>query len=230
MPARHDISRSRSRSRERGAAVFIVVLLIAMLTAIGFFAAQAASLSTISSGHARQSTQARYLAEVAQQTAATYFGEPTSDGPAQVQQSRNMPDRVCDINTKPQFCCFGVDEDPLKVDRYRCLRLRSGYLENKYQPFVVPSAAPLPGSLGWADLDYDINIEVTDLSRVAYPLPAGMNYSDPDALGSAPRLVTLLTRAIIYPAPTGGMNQDQVIAASGIQALLSGHVTVDVPK
>lgn len=226
MAAHRNIS--RSRSRERGAAVFIVVLLIAMLTAIGFFAAQAASLSTISSGHARQSTQARYLAEVGQQTAAAYFGDSDSDGPSLVRDARNYPDRVCDMVNKPEYCCFGVDTT--KPNPYRCLRLRSGYLENKYQPFVVPPAAPLPGSLGWADLDYDIRIEVTDLSRVAYPLPEGMNYSDPDAIGSAPRLVTLLTRAIIYPAPTGGMNQDQVIAASGIQALLSGHVTVDVPK
>lgn len=226
MVARRNMS--GPRSRERGAAVFIVVLLVAMLTAVGFFAAQAASLSTISSGHARQSTQARYLAEVGQQTAATYFGGSDSEGPAQIQQARNTPGRECDVVNKPEFCCFGVDTT--KPEPYRCVRLRSGYLENKYQPFVVPPAAPLPGSLGWADLDYDIRVEVTDLGRLAYPLPPGMNYSDNDALGSAPRLVTLLTRAIIYPAPTGGMNEDQVIAASGIQALLSGHVTVDVPK
>lgn len=51
------------RRQERGAAIFIVVLLITMLFGIGLFAAQSASLSTSASGHARQMTQAQYLAE-----------------------------------------------------------------------------------------------------------------------------------------------------------------------
>jgi len=48
--------RTRQRGSERGAAVFMVVLLLTMLTGIGLFAVRSAVLSTSSSGHARQMT------------------------------------------------------------------------------------------------------------------------------------------------------------------------------
>lgn len=55
--------RAHRRGRERGATVFVVALLITMLLGIGVFAARSSSLATATSGHARQMTQAQYLAE-----------------------------------------------------------------------------------------------------------------------------------------------------------------------
>lgn len=53
----------RSRAGERGSAIFVVVLVLAILTAIGAFAARAAGLNQRLSGYSRQSTQTTYIAE-----------------------------------------------------------------------------------------------------------------------------------------------------------------------
>jgi type II secretory pathway component PulK len=51
------------RTSERGASLLVVVLVISLLMGIGVFAARSAHLATTSSGHERQMTQARYVAE-----------------------------------------------------------------------------------------------------------------------------------------------------------------------
>ncbi len=53
----------RRRAHERGAALFIVVLVIMLLTAIGIFAARSASLVDVASGYDRQAVQTEYIAE-----------------------------------------------------------------------------------------------------------------------------------------------------------------------
>ncbi len=51
------------RANERGAAIFVVVMVLTMLTAIGVFAMRAASLATTTSGYDRQNTQNHYVGE-----------------------------------------------------------------------------------------------------------------------------------------------------------------------
>jgi hypothetical protein len=57
--------RPRRRADERGAALFIVVLIVVLLTAIGAFAAHATSLTQTASGYSRRAASAFYLAEFA---------------------------------------------------------------------------------------------------------------------------------------------------------------------
>jgi len=52
-------------SRERGAAVFIVVMMVTLLTAIGLFSIRAASLTDAATGNLRQQAQTVELAEYA---------------------------------------------------------------------------------------------------------------------------------------------------------------------
>jgi hypothetical protein len=51
--------------RQRGAALFIVVMVITLLTAIGLFAIRAASLTNVATGYLRQQVQTAQLAEYA---------------------------------------------------------------------------------------------------------------------------------------------------------------------
>lgn len=73
-------ARSRPRSRswrrtQRGAAIFVVILVLTILTAIGVFAARAAGLNQRASGYARQSTQTGYITEYGMTTVIdTLFG------------------------------------------------------------------------------------------------------------------------------------------------------------
>jgi hypothetical protein len=55
----------RRNESERGAALFVVVLVVTLLTAIGVFAMHATSLAQLSSGYSRRAATAFYLAELA---------------------------------------------------------------------------------------------------------------------------------------------------------------------
>ncbi|HEX4335101.1 MAG TPA: PilX N-terminal domain-containing pilus assembly protein [Polyangiaceae bacterium] len=55
----------KPRADERGAALFVVVLVVTLLTAIGVFAMHATSLAQLSSGYSRRAGTAFYLAELA---------------------------------------------------------------------------------------------------------------------------------------------------------------------
>lgn len=62
-------------SRDRGAAIFVVILVITILTAIGAFSARVAGLNQRLTGHARQAKQTSYLAEYVLSVAANEFIE-----------------------------------------------------------------------------------------------------------------------------------------------------------
>lgn len=68
MAVKRDLTptdRLRARRSERGAALFIVVLVVALLTAIGVFAAHVTSLAQVASGYVRRSASALNVAEFA---------------------------------------------------------------------------------------------------------------------------------------------------------------------
>jgi Tfp pilus assembly protein PilX len=63
----------KQRRAQRGAAVFIVVMVLSLITAIGVFSMRSASLVDLASGYNRQSVQASFVAEYAARAAATYL-------------------------------------------------------------------------------------------------------------------------------------------------------------
>lgn len=67
------LERIRRRRAEGGAAVFLVVMVLSIITAIGVFSMRSASLADKATGYSRQSVQATAMAEYAARTAATYL-------------------------------------------------------------------------------------------------------------------------------------------------------------
>lgn len=63
-----------NRRNERGAAIFIVVMVLALLTAIGLVAARTSSLVDTAAGYDREATQTMYLATYAGRAASVEFG------------------------------------------------------------------------------------------------------------------------------------------------------------
>src|SRR5690606_38428134 len=55
---------------QRGNALFVVVMVITLLTAVGLFAMRSASLSNLAAGYNRQGTQTLYLSEFGTRSAA----------------------------------------------------------------------------------------------------------------------------------------------------------------
>lgn len=140
-------SARRRRAGERGAAIFIVVLVITMLTAIGVYAARSTSLTTGASGHARQMTQTHYLTEYGMTLALASL---SADLAPTVKRMQEQPDMGCFAMTG---AAFG-----------RCLRLYPPSLEARLAPgdkLIVAPAPNQPGSLGRAALDPTFSIELT---------------------------------------------------------------------
>jgi hypothetical protein len=139
------------RRRERGAAIFIVVLLITMLLGIGLFAARSASLSTSASGHARQMTQAQYLAEY-----GILMSKVRMD-------SGELNPKLLGVNVPSR--CHGQTDIQLS----RCIVYRSSpeaeRLEQQGQRLIDASGLGAPHITG------DFQVELTDWTLTASPTP-----------------------------------------------------------
>ena len=66
---------TRRRPAERGAALFVVVMVITLLTAVGIFAARSTSLVDAATGYGRQASQTIALADYGAKLVATELGE-----------------------------------------------------------------------------------------------------------------------------------------------------------
>ncbi len=141
------VKRAR-RAGERGAAIFVVVLVITMLTAIGVYAARSASLSTSASGHARQMTQTHYLTEYAMVLGLSAL-------------SVDLAPIVNRMQQQPDMSCYAA----ATAVGARCVRLFPPSLQAKLTPngkLLEAPTASAPGSLGRAALDSSFAVELSD--------------------------------------------------------------------
>ena len=80
------IAINRLRGTERGAALFVVVMVITLLTAVGIFAARSTSLVDAATGYGRQAAQTLALADYGAKLVASELERPSEpcisvDGP-----------------------------------------------------------------------------------------------------------------------------------------------------
>jgi len=152
------LARALRRRRERGATVFVVVLVIAMLTGIGLFAAQAGSIATSTSGATRVKTQSRYFAESAMTTVMAKL-------------SRDLQAHVDFMARQNSKECLGQQDDPFYP---QCSRFGRTYLEHElglklYEGYDQPKG--IHGTLGRAAGEADLLVELSDLHRLDRPVP-----------------------------------------------------------
>ncbi|WP_434046551.1 MULTISPECIES: hypothetical protein [Sorangium] len=192
------IARSLRRSRERGAAVFIVVLVITMLTAIGLFAAHAATLSTIASGHTRRMTQTHYLAEYAMQLAL-----------AEIEQKGGLNGGLATGED-----CLGTPAN--------CWTINSRELQRNAAEGLLELDAPdAPGSLGRKDVRWSFEVEVTDKIQPALGNHEGTSRTDQNQVDVDYCTVAMNGRLIAWPDPGDPVGEDEVVATAGSQEALS---------
>jgi hypothetical protein len=108
MVTRFEIGQSvgqRGRQRlhsQRGAAVFIVVMVLTLLTAVGVFAVRSASLADVAAGYDREAAQTSLIAEYATTATAAYLA--TSAANAIV--ANIQPSTYCQSNMGVKAPCF----------------------------------------------------------------------------------------------------------------------------
>jgi len=180
-----------SRRGERGATVFVVVLVIAMLTGIGFFAAQASSIATSTSGISRITTQSRYFGESAMNATVAKL-------------SRDLGAQVDFLARQNSKACLGQAND---LYYPQCTRFYQGYLEQElgfslFQKYNVQTGAH--GTLGRVEnIGTDLLVEMNDLYRIERPI-AGFDYTSAGAANVHFMSVMLHGTGRVRLEPPGG--------------------------
>jgi hypothetical protein len=102
----------RGRRGERGAAVFVVVMAITLLTAVGLFAAHSATLVDQASGYSRLARQTQYMAEYGVLMGVTEAGSGSADafikeieGATEACRANDgvSGEKFCSIRTRDEF-------------------------------------------------------------------------------------------------------------------------------
>jgi len=138
----------RSRAQQRGAAVFVVVMVVTLLTAIGIFAVRSASLVNVASGHARQGMQTRLLAEYATRTGIVELGgaDTASFEVEHVKRSNEAGrEETCISNQKVRVDLFGPQRCRVVSQPSLAARIEAA---EPGQQILDPQTAALDGSLG----------------------------------------------------------------------------------
>ena len=182
------VLRQHRLASQRGAAVFVVMLVALLLSALGMFAIRSASLATLASGYNRQMSQTHYMTEYGVLAMAS---ELTSQGAQNYVDEAwsGKHDGECDS-------VAGVTNSTCFVVYYGDLEMRvKGY--NVQNDMLIPKSGVFPGSLGPADLEGDLVIELTDVHEVGQPVE-GMDLAQP----GGPKYYSVTISATGHVRPT----------------------------
>jgi hypothetical protein len=203
-------------ARERGAAVFIVVLVIVMLTAIGMFAANSATVSTTASGHTRQMTQTRYLTEYAVSLVLSYLDPQSTPGaPSAGLDNVTFSRNALVAQGSPPQCSVNVP--------YCFVFMPETFKNMAAEDLIAQSVPGTPGSLGPADIGWAFKIEVTDKTSPMTPV-AGNDETSAGAVNTKFCTVALNAKGVIWPNAAGA--EDVAIASAGSQETLNAYITL----
>ena len=186
----------RRRRRQRGMSVFITFLVMTMLVGIGVYAARSSTLSTSMAGSTKQLTQTRYVSEYALINATSSLSR---DPKRYVKQ---MP---AYITAPGDPKCYGF----ALVPNATCFPLGFKQLQDEAG---VPLIAP--GGLGFADLDVDLNIDITDLAPAAPPVAGEALNADSPVKVSYLSLTLTATGQIRAKVLAANMQQNLALNAS----------------
>lgn len=164
-------ARRAARRNDRGVTVLVVVLVIAMLSAVGVFASKSASLALAQGGYMRQATQTHYVTQYAlDATLAAVSG----DVPGYVAEIEEFgEDKVaaysgtsawagCQTPTVGNRRCYKFGRDSLAT--------RFGLGPLLVAPTATTGLLGSPGSLGRSSIDGNFIVEATDLAQVMAPV------------------------------------------------------------
>ncbi|MEI9939650.1 MAG: PilX N-terminal domain-containing pilus assembly protein [Pseudomonadota bacterium] len=186
-----------ARQGERGAAVFIVVMVLTLLTAVGLFAVRSASMADLAAGYDREGAQASLLAEYAITASAAYLAYDPSTVLIGYRESMDKRPQPCQSNAIP-----GTYPSP--APRPGCYQLRFEELQTSFnkatgENIFAPSNAGGPtGTTSSLNANETTNatfiVEVTDAAHTGVP-----GFGD-DASTPSPIVMTLTAISQVRPA------------------------------
>jgi len=188
--------RSRRRRRQRGMAVFLVVLVLTMVSAIGVFSMHSASLVDRATGFNRQNVQATAIVEFGLRGAATWLG-PNKD---MVESKVRVPGCATRLQAADNEAACSVLKDTLLTDTFA-------------------DTAPTPlddGLVGQLNSPFDasqIRAEVVTEMTEAFDATAAARAGSAGAI----KEMTLTTQARVFPTDLGSTT----VCANGARGAMS---------
>ena len=211
------------RQDERGAAVFIVVMVVTLLTAVGVFAIRSASLVDVASGYNRQSLQTEYVTDYGLLLAAHEL-------------STQAASAYVDVGRKGQDACLNTSNvNTSVVGNPFCYAFKSEELAQRFdeQGRLFEESDDLPGTIidpVGADAEDAENLEARFAVEMTEPFQVGM-VRGANAEGDLVAVqVTLTARAFVNPPRSDAEVCTDAAAAGGLQEVRAHVVLPAVPR
>jgi hypothetical protein len=207
----------RRRRTERGMAVFLVVLMLTLVTAIGIFSMHSASLVNRATGFHRQNVQATAIAELGARGAATWLGS-NKDEIRRAMENPKLPKR--DPNCAPKLLSTNLEAS--------CWLILDDSLESQFAATAPPFSDGLDGLLSpptdtTTELRADFGMEVTG----TYQANAAAAPGSP--IGSLVE-VTVTTRARVFPIDSSITSSCGAASRGAVsQQRVRSHLLVQLP-
>jgi hypothetical protein len=184
----------QSRASQRGAAVFVVVMVLTSLTALGVFAVRASSMAGRAAGYERQNTQNHYVGEYGLLSAVTELSSSRRSAYVQKMTSASNSETCSANKGRKGAPCYPIYAND--VQKSVSSNFGNRPLFEQATPATTP---PVPGSLGPAGLDGDFVVELTDPGPVSLPV-AG---SDVGGTGTKFKYLQLTLTSVGQVRPAG---------------------------
>jgi hypothetical protein len=215
------------RQAERGAAVFLVVLILTLLTALGVFAVRSASLADVAAGFDREGAQASLIAQYGVTATAAYVGTGVSE--TIIAKMKSPPDNgyimpSCENNGYPMTL-------PALSPPMRCYRIGQADLQTSFTAssnetlFAPPNKTGSTGKTSSLNVnettDAAFGVELTDISTTGMALAGSgdewVQYQ-----------VTVTSMAQVRPA--SACTQAVPATPSAAQTVVRSVITLGGPK
>ena len=214
----------RSRQAERGAAVFIVVMVLTLLTGMGLFAVRSASLADMAAGYDREGAQASLIAQYAVTATAAYMATGVSGAimdRLELSKTESTPP-ICESN-------FLSPAAQAATPRAPCYRLNMSGIQQSFTlssnetVFAAPnltSSSGITGSTSSLNANETTNanfvVEITEAAKTGVPNPGG----------AMTVMMTLTAIAQVTPALACSLGTS---APSAGQQAMRAMITAEMP-
>lgn len=214
-----------NRQAERGAAVFIVVMVLTLLTAVGIFAVRSSSLADVAAGYDREGAQAALVAQYAVTASAAYLANPAISGTllaAYADTVKNLKANApqCQSNALPAPI-------PLGSPSPGCAKLDSNDIQTSVSKtagafvFAPTNQSGGPGTTSSLNANETTNaffvVEITEVAKTGVPSP-----------GSSTSPVMMNITAMAQVRPTDACVNGTTAPAAG-QQVMRAMITAESP-
>ena len=214
------LERSRRRRGQRGAAVFVIVLVITLLSALGIWAARSATMVDVATGHSRQALQVQYLADMGLQTTTAFMANGLANefvrlGRLGAERCTQSLDPTVFLRTP--FCYPFFSND-----------LNGAFAQNLLVMGATANGQNSLGHLGTAtapvNLRGDFVVEMTDIGPA--PPCRGCELDD---VNTTVKQASVILTAIASVHPDGALNGNACTALGASTAgrqMMRGHAVI----